>query len=798
VACRRRGTQPTRGAVRCLVTKNQRQTAVLVAIKAALEKAFRLTNGQASDQLVWMSGHRALPRLLSGAVLILTVTAALELARVVQNAGTLARQVQHIYLVIGSAEGLLSTLKDAETGQRGYLLTGDDTYLGPYEDALTQVRTQLSDFAQLLADSPAQESHASSVGSLVEKKVVELGLTVSLRHSGDVDGALAVVRSGEGKTLMDTLRAEIGAFNVEQRRLLAIAEAAYTAGDHAAKLRALFAAVLVLASGITMLVVLSRRGKRAELALAETARELSKQVSQLDAIYDSAPVGLSYCDRSLRYVTVNERLAAINGRSVAAHLGRTIREVQPEMADVVEPLYRRVLDTGEPVLDVDIRTTTAGASEGVRDYLAFYWPVYDVAGAVAGVNVAMLDITDRKAAETALAVSEARLRTVFETVPIGLITADLPSGRITGGNAYVHHVTGHPVLLSPNLNSYDEWVSYHPDGRRVAGHEYPIARIQLGSEEAPELEVLYDRQGSRRWTRIIGRPVRDKAGAIVGAVVAIVDTDDMRRAQLALAASNATLEAKVLARTVDLAAANAQLDAFAYTVSHDLRAPLRAMEGFARILLDDMAGESDDKGRRYAERIVGAAERMDGLINDLLAYSRLQRARPTLQIVDPERIAARAAEEATATSPDPGAVSILVHTLPLVRAEPVILGQILTNLIGNAVKFRREGVAIQVAVWAEETAGRVRITVEDNGIGIAPEHQLRIFKVFERLHGQETYPGTGIGLAIVQKGVERMGGSCGVESAPGAGSRFWIELDAADPPNRVIPDAGMETGKPGE
>jgi len=143
--------------------------------------------------------------------------------------------------------------------------------------------------------------------------------------------------------------------------------------------------------------------------------------------------------------------------------------------------------------------------------------------------------------------------------------------------------------------------------------------------------------------------------------------------------------------------------------------------------------------------------------------------------VDPTPLALRAADEAR--TEHEGAITIEVAApLLLVLAEPVVLGQVLTNLIGNAAKFRREGVPVHVAVRAEPRAGRVRIWVEDDGIGIAPEHQARIFNVFERLHGQEAYPGTGIGLAIVKKGAELMGGSCGVESQPGHGSRFWVEL----------------------
>lgn len=241
------------------------------------------------------------------------------------------------------------------------------------------------------------------------------------------------------------------------------------------------------------------------------------------------------------------------------------------------------------------------------------------------------------------------------------------------------------------------------------------------------------------------------------------------------------LEIQVAERTAALAASNAQLDAFAYTVSHDLRAPLRAMEGFARILLDDYAAALDEKGGRYAERIVAASMRMEGLIDALLAYSRLRRHEPAVRIVDPTPIAQQAAGEVRTRLGREIAIDVAA-SLPPVMAEPTVLGQVLTNLISNAAKFQRDGVPVHVTVRAEHQAGRVRIWIEDDGIGIAPEHQERIFNVFERLHGDETYPGTGIGLAIVREGVALMGGSAGVESELGKGSRFWIEFaDASHP-----------------
>lgn len=238
------------------------------------------------------------------------------------------------------------------------------------------------------------------------------------------------------------------------------------------------------------------------------------------------------------------------------------------------------------------------------------------------------------------------------------------------------------------------------------------------------------------------------------------------------------LEDRVAERTKALAGSNAQLDAFAYTVSHDLRAPLRAMEGFARILLDDFGPGLGEKGGRYAGRIVAAAGRMERLINDLLAYSQLQRYEAKLRVVDPTPLALRARDTALADYPD-AAVDVQAPLLQ-VLAEPVVLGQVLSNLIGNAAKFHRPDVPADVTIRTERHRDRVRLWVEDKGIGIARDHRQRIFQVFERLHGEEAYPGTGIGLAIVEKGVELMNGRCGVEADLGDGSRFWVDLDSAD------------------
>jgi signal transduction histidine kinase len=239
------------------------------------------------------------------------------------------------------------------------------------------------------------------------------------------------------------------------------------------------------------------------------------------------------------------------------------------------------------------------------------------------------------------------------------------------------------------------------------------------------------------------------------------------------------LEDQVRERTSALEERNDELEAFGYSISHDLRAPLRAMQGFSQALLEDCGDRLDAMGREYAERIVAGSKRMDELIRDLLAYSRVSRAELQLVRVPLTPVAHSALAELSGALRARNASVHVAEPLPVVLGHPATLSQVLTNLLGNGLKFVPPGRTPELRVSAEQRNGLVRVWVEDNGIGIAPEHQLRIFRVFERLHSTDDYPGTGIGLAIVRKAVERMGGQVGVESNLGHGSRFWVELHPA-------------------
>jgi signal transduction histidine kinase len=272
----------------------------------------------------------------------------------------------------------------------------------------------------------------------------------------------------------------------------------------------------------------------------------------------------------------------------------------------------------------------------------------------------------------------------------------------------------------------------------------------------------------------------------------------LHEANLELSHQAANLERQVAERTFTLSETVAELEGFSYSIAHDMRAPLRGMQGFARILIDDYSERMDPRALDYLARIAGSASRMDHLIQDALNYTRVLRGDAALVPVDLSRFV----PDLIAAYPDfqPPKIRVQIDgCLPTVLGHEGFLTQCISNLLSNAVKFVAPGVTPNVRIWSEAgpaastespfafssteigsaTTAMVRVWFEDNGIGVATKDRARVFRMFDRINPSEDFGGTGVGMAIVRKAVDRMGGTIDFESKPGCGSKFRIDLKRA-------------------
>lgn len=365
--------------------------------------------------------------------------------------------------------------------------------------------------------------------------------------------------------------------------------------------------------------------------------------------------------------------------------------------------------------------------------------------------------------------SEASLRELADSMP-QLVWTVRPDGTYEYSNQRWFEYTG----MIPATAQISEWRQLvHPDDFESYTECWARA-IQAGQPFQIEYRLKRLQDGVYHWHLGRAVPVRDAQGEVVRWLGTSTEIEGQKRAEALLDQLNDELEARVQERT-------RELESFSYSVSHDLRAPLRAISGFAQILARRHRESLSADGRHFLDNIVEASAHMGRLIDDLLSYSRLGRKAVVLKPTKLADVLAAVARNVTPRVSEYGATLHIVDDLPAVQGDWTLLSQIFTNLVDNALTYRKPGVPVTVSVTWKGVNDDVVVSVSDNGIGIEAEYFEKIFNVFQRLHSQDEYPGTGIGLAVVKKAADLQNGRVWVDSAVGAGTVFHVQLAKAQP-----------------
>src|SRR5687767_962970 len=714
------------------------------------------------------------------AVLVLVVGAISFWA--VSRAAESFEEVNHASRVLLEQQKLLSGLTDAETSARGYAITGDASFLAPYEASRVSVPRSFAKLRALTADHPKQQRYLDTLESVARDHLYINDQIIRKRSAEGFGPVRELIATEQGKVVMDHARALTGSMEYEETRLLSlrakrqareqrIAYSVIAIGGVVAFLlsllinRSIRSDVIERERQREMIETQTRQLKKQAKKLAEQQTALERQLEEQRALLESTEAGFYGMNIAGACTFINRAGAAMLGFSPEELIGKNMHQAvhhhrpdgSPYPVDEC-PIY----EAARLGINAASENETFWRKDGTPVKVEFSSSPIVSDGEHRGAVVAFADISQRLQAQRAVAESEGRkaavLRSTLDSIIAmdkdGLITEFNPAAESTFGFAR-DEVMGKRLadLIVPDryrdahiagLKRFVETGEAHVIGKRL---ELP-ARRKDGSEFQSELTIT--------------RSDSDGLPAFTGVLRDITERKkfETEREQLI----------KALARS------NQELDQFAYVASHDLKAPLRGIANLSQWIEEDLGERLGGENKSQMEMLRGRVHRMESLIDGILQYSRAGRAKAKPELIDTGELVKDVVD---LMAPPRGTRVHVVPGMPTVRAERVPLQQVFMNLLGNAIKHTgKENPLIEVA-WSDAELF-YEFTVRDNGQGIAPQYHDRIFGIFQTLEARDTIEGTGIGLSVVQKIVEAKGGRVWVESDIGKGARFkflWPKVE---------------------
>lgn len=690
--------------------------------------------------------------------------------------------VMHTREVMDGLGNLMSLMKDAETGQRGYLITLDPRYLEPYNAAVVAVNAQVEKLHALTADNERQQVRLPLVRERVANKLRLLAETIAVRRDRGLDAASAVMLQDKGRIEMDALRTLIGIMIDEERELLSQRMEQSQRSYWWAIITGLMSGALALIGVVAFIILLQRHTN----SRARAAADLFQQRELLRITLASIGDAIITTDTGGRVTYLNAVSESLTGWTNAEAAGQPLEAVfnivNEETRKTVENPATRALSEGIIVglANHTVLIAKNGTERPIDDSAS---PIRDEENNIVGCVLVYRDVTDRRDTEERLRKSEERFDLAVKGSHEGVWDWNIQTGSVYFSDRSLEMLGYAPNEVASAQETWREGI--HPD-------DWPRVRqsLQLHLKERVPYDVEFRKQakdGEYRWFRSRGAAVRNAWGEPTRMAGSVSDITDRK-----------ILEEQVRQRVEQLAEGDRRKDEFLATLAHELRNPLAPLSNALAIL--KAAGDNPQTFRQMREIMERQLGQMVRLIDDLLDVSRISRGKIELRLeaTDLASVIHQALEICKPLSDK--AAHRLDIDLPMqpayIRADPVRMAQVFCNLLSNAFKFTPPRGHIRLAATIQ--GNEVVVTIRDSGVGIPPDKLSDIFELFTQLDRtlERSHSGLGIGLTLVQRLVAMHGGMVIAQSdGEGKGSEFIVRLPLD--PDQAPRNTGDKDGKAG-